>query len=139
MNTIIIILLVTALVGGLILYAQYAKQVGMECAFCGGRALLMDQMPKEERSKLYKYFWKVEQRVPFAETVYVCTDCHKINDDYITGHNPRGMVIRCKSCKKTTNLGATTTCHVCKARYEWVKFKECGDYQFFLPTNRTNT
>ncbi len=41
----------------------------------------MDQLPKDEYSILRDYFWKVEVRVPITDNIYVCFECHKVNDD----------------------------------------------------------
>ncbi len=133
MNIVPIAIGVVAVVGVLLFFARLAKGVGVECVFCGGRSLQMDQLPEDERKKLLHYFKEAEKRVPVASHVYVCFDCHKVNDDCITRYDLNGMTIVCKSCGHTTNLDRRMVCNHCGARFEWVTFEDCGDYRFLLP------
>ncbi len=128
------IISVAAVLGGLVfVFVRFAKFLGSECIFCGGRSLKMDQLPKAEYSKLRDYFWNVEKRVPIADSIYVCCECYKVNDDCISRYTSVGMTIICKACGHSTNLDDRMTCGHCKAVLEWVTFKECGDYRFLLP------
>lgn len=133
MNIVPIVIGAVAVVGALLFFARLAKGVGVECVFCAGRSLQMDQLPEEERKKLLHYFWQAEERVPIASHVCVCLDCHRVNDESITQYDPNGMTIVCKSCGHTTHLDRSMVCNHCGSRFAWRTFEKCGEYRFLLP------
>ena len=115
------------------LLSRLQRTIGVDCVLCGGRSFNLDNLPEADRQQVLSYFKNAESRMPFSDNVYVCRDCHRVNDESITRNHALGLTVVCKGCGHTTTLDDRMQCRNCGVKLEWVTFSECGPYRFLLP------